>query len=98
MVNLVTRLWCLLKQYEEKKKTSETARAEKEEREAFYKIIQEARKDWENAHSFFNNVSDPDLVDHAIYAMEAAEKKYQYLIKQARLHPDYSGNRKEKSL
>ena len=98
MVNLVNRLGRLLKQYEEKKRTSETVKTEKNEKEAFQKIIQEARKDWENAHSFFNNVSDPDLIDHAIYAMEAAEKKYQYLLKQARLHPDYSDKRKEKSL
>ncbi|NLC11971.1 MAG: DUF2508 family protein, partial [Firmicutes bacterium] len=70
---------------EEQKKMAETARQEKAEREAFYKIVQDARQDWENAHSFFNSVSDPDLVDQAIYTMEAAEKKYQYLLKQARL-------------
>ena len=88
MNNLVISLGRLLKEFEEKKRLTAAGNEEKKEKEAFYQVIKEARKDWENAHSFFNNVSDPDLVDHAIHAMEAAEKKYQYLIKQARLDLD----------
>ena len=34
--------------------------------------------------NFFNNVNDPDLVDYAIYDVEAARRKYQYLLKKAR--------------
>jgi hypothetical protein len=33
---------------------------------------------------YLDSVTDPDLVDHAIYSMEAAEKKYIYLLKQAK--------------
>jgi len=44
------------------------------------KII-EAREEWDDARSYFNSVSDPDLIDHAIYLLEAAESKYRYLLK-----------------
>lgn len=41
----------------------------------------EAREEWNNARKYFNSVSDPDLIDHAIYLLEAAESKYTYLLK-----------------
>ncbi len=50
----------------------------------FSEIVEQARLDWYAAASLFNDVSDPDLIDHSIYALEAAEKKYTYLLKKAR--------------
>jgi hypothetical protein len=47
-------------------------------------IVEAARQDWVMAQRYYNNVSDPDLVDHAVYQIQAAEKKYAYLLKQAR--------------
>lgn len=46
--------------------------------------VERARHDWLQACSYFDNVTDPDLVDHAIFCVEAAEKKYVYLLKKAR--------------
>ncbi len=46
--------------------------------------INEAKLEWQHARMYLDSVTDPDLVDHAIYSMEAAEKKYTYLIKQAK--------------
>lgn len=46
--------------------------------------IRSAHQEWKNAESFFQNVTDPDLVDHAIYRVEAARTRYTYLMKQAR--------------
>lgn len=43
-----------------------------------------ARREWVSSKQYFESVSDPDLVDHAIYVMEAAQKKYVYLLKKAR--------------
>lgn len=40
-----------------------------------------AKNEWLAAQNYFDNVSDPDLVDYAIYEMEAARKKYMYLLK-----------------
>ena len=44
--------------------------------------LEAAKKEWQEARQYFNLVSDPDLVEHAIYLLEAAEKKYNYLLKQ----------------
>lgn len=46
--------------------------------------LEQAREEWLSSRAYFETVSDPDLVDHAIYMMEAAEKRYIYLLKRAR--------------
>ena len=55
-----------------------------EEEKAFLKIIQKAKDDWIESQNYFDNVSDPDLIDLAIHRMEAAEIFYMYLIKEAK--------------
>ncbi|CUH95656.1 hypothetical protein P22_1730 [Propionispora sp. 2/2-37] len=47
-------------------------------------MVEEARREWLAAQYYYDNVTDQDLVDHAVYMMQAAEKKYVYLLKQAR--------------
>jgi len=47
-----------------------------------YINIENAKREWEDAKNIFENVSQPDLVDYAIYKVEAAEKKYIYLLRQ----------------
>jgi len=49
-------------------------------------LVEEARKEWIDAKSYFDNVVDPDLVDYAVYSVEAAERKYMYLLRRARDH------------
>ncbi|MGE5599698.1 MAG: YaaL family protein [Bacteroidota bacterium] len=46
--------------------------------------VESARNDWLNARRYFECVSEPDLVDQAIYSMEAAERKYMYLLRLAK--------------
>ncbi|MGM0471071.1 MAG: YaaL family protein [Bacillota bacterium] len=46
--------------------------------------LEEARQEWLEARAYFEKVSDPQLVDYAIYSLEAAEAKYDYLLKKAR--------------
>lgn len=46
--------------------------------------IEMAQREWKYARLYFDSVTDPDLIDHAIYNLEATEKKYTYLLKQAR--------------
>ncbi len=43
--------------------------------------LRNAYKEWKIAQIYFENVTDPDLVDHAIYSMEAARLKYIYFLK-----------------
>jgi hypothetical protein len=58
-----------------------------------FETVESARQDWLMAQRYYDNVSDPDLVDHAVYQMQAAEKKYAYLLKEARrqgiTHPPF---------
>lgn len=51
---------------------------------ALVDVVEQARREWLSAQNYYNSVSDTDLVDHAVYLMQAAEKKYTYLLKQAR--------------
>lgn len=46
--------------------------------------LEQARHEWLSAQNYYNNVSDADLVDYAAYLIQAAEKKYTYLLKRAR--------------
>ncbi len=43
-----------------------------------------AHRDWEIALNNFNYCLDNDFIDYSIYNIEAAEKKYVYLVKRAR--------------
>jgi len=46
-------------------------------------LVAKAHAEWQAAQAYFENVTDPDLVDHAIFAIEAAERKYMYLLRHA---------------
>jgi hypothetical protein len=50
----------------------------------FFRLVEEARIEWQSAVSRFNEVTEADLIDHAIHSMQAAERKYTYLLKKAR--------------
>ena len=52
--------------------------------ERYWRLVEEAKRDWQEARVYFNTVTDPELVDHAIYTLNAAEKRYVYLLKKAR--------------
>ncbi|WP_090554518.1 YaaL family protein [Natronincola ferrireducens] len=57
---------------------------EKDENQEFVEIIKRAREEWEGAEKTFHSVSDPDLIDYAIYNVEATRAKYIYLLKRAK--------------
>lgn len=46
--------------------------------------VEEAHKEWMAAQAYFDSVTDPGLIDHAIFLMTAAEKRYIFLINEAR--------------
>lgn len=46
--------------------------------------IRNAQSEWQRTESMFNEATDEDLVDHAIYDMMAAKTRYTYLIKTAK--------------
>ncbi len=46
--------------------------------------IEAARTEWKAASAYFEVVTDPNLIDHAIATLDAAEKKYMFLLRRAR--------------
>ncbi len=53
--------------------------------------IEEIKLSLATAHSNFENVCDPDLVDSCIYEMNAIQYKYKYLLRQVRNMENCSG-------
>lgn len=54
------------------------------DKQKLIKEINRAKLDVETAEHFFQIVSDPELVDVAIYELEAKKSRYRYLIKVAK--------------
>ncbi|HOQ24311.1 MAG TPA: YaaL family protein [Bacillota bacterium] len=46
--------------------------------------VEEARRAWENSLRYFNDVTEAELIDCAIYTIGAAEHRYAYLLKKAK--------------
>lgn len=46
--------------------------------------VAQAHREWELAEKVFETVTDPDLVDYAIYQVQAAQKRYTYLLRRAK--------------
>ena len=55
--------------------------------------IQEAHQQWQKARKYFENVSEPELIDHASYKIEAARTKYMYLLKKAKNYEEDKGGK-----
>ena len=46
--------------------------------------LEKTKQEIKNAENYFNSVTDPGLIDHASYLLKANERKYRYLLNQAR--------------
>ena len=57
---------------------------EKTEKEIILENLKEAREEWRDKERYFQSVTEADLVDHAIYELEASRIKYIYLLKKIR--------------
>ncbi len=42
--------------------------------------IREAYNAWKNAQSYFESVSEPDLIDYAVFQLEATKRRYMYML------------------
>lgn len=47
-------------------------------------MVREACDELKQAHDLLDRVHEPDMVEYAVYSLKAAEKRYDYLIKQIR--------------
>ncbi|WP_240503521.1 DUF2508 family protein [Natranaerobius trueperi] len=46
--------------------------------------LQKTKKEIKDAENYFNNVTDPRLIEHAAYLRKANEKKFRYLLELAK--------------
>ncbi|KPU45788.1 hypothetical protein OXPF_10240 [Oxobacter pfennigii] len=58
--------------------------AQQDDFNKYMEALNTARMDMENAQKLFDNVSDPDLIECAIYQEHAAKLKYSYLVRKAK--------------
>ena len=56
----------------------------KDENEEFINTVFKAMQEMSDAQCYFDSVTAPGLVDHAIYKMEAAKSQYVYLLRLAK--------------
>ncbi|MGI6467675.1 MAG: YaaL family protein [Syntrophomonadaceae bacterium] len=47
-------------------------------------MLAQAKKELDSAYNLFSRAEDPDLIECAVYNLKAAEKRYDFLIKQAK--------------
>lgn len=62
---------------------SETRRTQEEERTLRLEM-EAADREVKAAEQYFQSVTNPELVDHAIFTVEAAKRKYLYLYRRLR--------------
>ncbi|MEK3732682.1 MULTISPECIES: hypothetical protein [Paenibacillus] len=58
-----------------------------DEQERLWNVYMDVRRsqvEWERAHLLFQEATGQDQIDYAIYILEAAERKYQMNLKQAK--------------
>lgn len=55
-----------------------------QEKPGLAQAVEAARRDWILAKQYFNFVTEPELLDYAIYMIKATEVKYMYLLKKAK--------------
>ena len=58
--------------------------AEQPQQMPLVRMVQDAKEDWIYAKRYFNMVDDVDLIDYAVYRIAATERKYMYLLKDAK--------------
>ncbi|NLJ97866.1 MAG: DUF2508 family protein [Tissierellia bacterium] len=51
------------------------------EEEKILESLRKAHKEWKDKERYFQSVTDEDLIDYAIYDLEASKMKYNYLLK-----------------
>lgn len=68
-------------------KTDQEPAITAEEQEKMWNVfldVQKSQMEWERAHLMFQEAIGQDQIDYAIYVLEAAERKYQMNLKQAK--------------
>ncbi|MGG4344278.1 hypothetical protein [Paenibacillus lautus] len=73
--------------WKQSKKQEEETYITAEDQERMWNVfldVQRSQMEWERAHLMFQEATGQDQIDYAIYMLEAAERKYQMNLKQAK--------------
>lgn len=76
MKQWIIKLW--------KKKERDREEALQNDRLLLVQEIRKAHMEWETAQRRFDYVVEKEQIDYAVFALEAAEKRFEMLIKQAK--------------
>jgi hypothetical protein len=68
-----------------KGRVASAAETDRSERERLIADIRRAEQEWKTAEWRFHYAREADHIDYAIYCLEAAEKKLDMLLRQAKL-------------
>jgi hypothetical protein len=75
------RFWELASKWLDDADDDLPSESNQETQEEFSVMVNTAKQEWLNAQSYFNQATEPELVDHAILSLQAAERKYMYWLK-----------------
>ncbi|SEO85141.1 DUF2508 family protein [Paenibacillus sp. OV219] len=78
------RLWLRSKKQAAALKLKKT---EVQEQIELFAEIKTAKQEWDNAQRYFEYALGKDQIDYAVFAMAAAEKRYEMLIRKAKRMP-----------
>lgn len=65
-------------------KTRASDKAAQEDRAKYLSALSQAQSEYEVAMSCFCEAIDPEIIDEAIFLMQAARRKYSYFLKKVR--------------
>lgn len=57
--------------------------SEQDEKKDLVIQIEKAKREWNLARIQLNEMYEPELIDYAVYRLQAAERHYMYLLKRA---------------
>ncbi|HEY8345784.1 MAG TPA: DUF2508 family protein [Symbiobacteriaceae bacterium] len=73
--------------------TGRTEEPDRKEEQELVEQVAAAHREWQAAKAHFQMVSEPELVDHAIFHLEAAQRKYIYLLNLVRRRRQQMGRK-----
>lgn len=65
-------------------KSCASSEAVRDDRDKYLAALNQAQNEYEVAMSCFREATDPEIIDEAIFLMQAARKKYSYFLKKVR--------------
>lgn len=79
--NLSNRFWDLASRLLDDGDGELPSEWQHETKEELSSMVSLAKKEWQDAQNYFDQAIEPELVDHAILSLQAAERKYMYWLK-----------------